>query len=136
MRLIDTNVFIRYLMGDDPAKQYRSGALIERILTGQEEVLTTQVIVHVICYVLSASTHYNLTHQDIRDRLYPILEMQGMHVANKSLCLEALNMFATGEKIDFSDALSVAYVRNGLVDGMYSFDRKIDNLPGSRRLQP
>lgn len=136
MRLIDTNVFIRYLMGDDPAKQYRSGALIERILTGQEEVLTTQVIVHEICYVLSASTHYNLTHQDIRDRLYPILEMQGMHVANKSLCLEALNMFATGEKIDFSDALSVAYVRNGLVDGMYSFDRKIDNLPGSRRLQP
>ena len=91
---------------------------------------------HEICYVLSASTHYNLTHQDIRDRLYPILEMQGMHVANKSLCLEALNMFATGEKIDFSDALSVAYVRNGLVDGMYSFDRKIDNLPGSRRLQP
>ena len=136
MRLIDTNVFIRYLMGDDPAKQYRSGALIERILTGQEEVLTTQVIVHEICYVLSASTHYNLTHQDIRDRIYPILEMQGMHVANKSLCLEALNMFATGEKIDFSDALSVAYVRNGLVDGMYSFDRKIDNLPGSRRLQP
>lgn len=136
MRLIDTNVFIRYLMGDDPAKQYRSGALIERIRTGQEEVLTTQVIVHEICYVLSASTHYNLTHQDIRDRLYPILEMQGMHVANKSLCLEALNMFATGEKIDFSDALSVAYVRNGLVDGMYSFDRKIDNLPGSRRLQP
>ena len=136
MRLIDTNVFIRYLMGDDPAKQYRSGALIERIRTGQEEVLTTQVIVHEICYVLSASTHYNLTHQDIRDRLYPILEMQGMHVANKSLCLEALNMFATGEKIDFSDALSVAYVRNGLVDGMYSFDRKIDYLPGSRRLQP
>ena len=136
MRLIDTNVFIRYLMGDDPAKQYKSGALIERIRTGQEEVLTTQVIVHEICYVLSASTHYNLTHQDIRDRIYPILEMQGMHVANKSLCLEALNMFATGEKIDFSDALSVAYVRNGLVDGMYSFDRKIDNLPGSRRLQP
>lgn len=62
--------------------------------------------------------------------------MQNLHMTAKSLCLEALNLFATGEKIDYSDALSVAYVRNGLVEGIYSFDRKLDNLPGSGRLQP
>jgi predicted nucleic acid-binding protein len=136
MNLVDTNVFIRYLIGDDPAKQHQSKDLIERINSGKEEALTTDVIIHEICYVLSASTHYNLSHQDIRDRLYPILVMQGLHLTAKSLCLEALNLFATGEKIDYSDALSAAYVRNGLVEGIYSYDRKLDNLPGSGRLEP
>jgi predicted nucleic acid-binding protein len=134
MNLIDTNVFIRYLIGDDATKQQKSKKLIERIRAGQEEAFTTDVIVHEVCYVLSASTHYNLSHQDIRDRLYPILAMPEMHMANKSICLEALNIFAAGEKIDLSDAISVAYVRNGLVDGIYSFDRKLDNLPGSNRV--
>ena len=62
--------------------------------------------------------------------------MPGLHLADKSLCLEALNIFATGEKIDLADALAVAHVRNGMVDGIYSFDRKLDNLPGSARLGP
>ena len=134
MNLINANVFIRYLIGDDAAKQQKSKQLIDRIRTGQEEAFTTDIIVHEVCYVLSASTHYNLSHQDIRDRLYPILAIQGLHIANKSICLEALNIFAAGEKVDLSDAISVAYVRNGLVDGIYSFDRKLDNLPGSNRV--
>ena len=134
MNLIDANVFIRYLIGDDATKQQKSKDLIERIRTGQEEAFTTDVIVHEVCYVLPASTHYNLSHQDIRDRLYPILAMPEMHMANKSICLEALNIFAAGEKIDLSDAISVAYVRNGLVDGIYSCDRTLDNLPGSNRV--
>lgn len=134
MNLIDANVFIRYLIGDDATKQQQSKAIIERIRAGQEEVFTTDIIVHEVCYVLSASTHYNLSHQDIRDRLYPILAIPGLHVVTKSICLEELNIFAAGEKIDFSAALSVAYVRNGVVDGIYSFDRKLDNLPGSNRL--
>ncbi len=133
MNLIDANVIIRYLIGDDVVKQRKSRGLINRIRTDQEEVSTTDVIIHEVCYILSASTHYNLTHQDIRDRLYPLLEMPALHVANKNMCLEALNIFASGEKIDFSDALSVAYVRNGLAGGIYSFDRKLDNVPGSNR---
>lgn len=134
MNLVDANVFIRYLIGDDPTKQQKSKELIDRIHTGQEAALTTEVILHEVCYILSASTHYSLTHQEIRDRLYPILQMPSLHVANKSLCLEALNIFAAGEKIDFSDALSVAHVRNGLAGGIYSFDRKLDNVPGSNRI--
>ncbi|MDQ2830848.1 MAG: PIN domain-containing protein [Chloroflexota bacterium] len=134
MNLIDANVFIRYLIGDDLTKQRKSKELIDRIRTTQEEALTTGVIVHEVCYILSASTHYNLSHQDIRDRLYPILAMPGLSIADKGICLEALNIFATGEKIDFSDALLVASVRNGLAEGIYSFDRKLDNVPGSNRV--
>jgi predicted nucleic acid-binding protein len=62
--------------------------------------------------------------------------MQGLHLTAKSLCLEALNLFASGEKIDCSDALSVAHVRNGLVEGIYSYDRRLDNMPGSGRHEP
>lgn len=89
MNLIDANVFIRYLIGDDATKQRTSKTLIDRIRAGQEETFTTDIVVHEVCYILSASTHYNLSHQDIRDRLYPILAMGGLHTVNKSICLEA-----------------------------------------------
>lgn len=134
MNVIDANVFIRYLIGDDLTKQEKSKALIERVRSGEEAVFCTEVILHEVCYILSASTHYSLSHQEIRDRLYPILQMQSLYIANKTLCLEALNIFATGEKIDFSDALSVAHVRSSVADGIYSFDRKLDNVPGSNRV--
>jgi predicted nucleic acid-binding protein len=45
-------------------------------------------------------------------------------------------LIATGEAIDFADALEVTHVRNGLVEGIYSFDRKLDNVPGSTRMSP
>jgi predicted nucleic acid-binding protein len=84
MNLIDANVFIRYLIGDDATKQRKSKELIERIRAGQEEAFTTDVIVHEVCYVLSASTHYNLSHQNIRDRLYPIRQGRRPHRAESA----------------------------------------------------
>jgi predicted nucleic acid-binding protein len=93
MNLVDSNVLLRFLIGDHAAMQQRSKALVDRLRSEEEEAFTTDVVVHEVCYVLSASTHYSLTHQDIRDRLYPILAMPGLHIANESLCLEALNIF-------------------------------------------
>jgi len=45
MNGVDANVFIRYLIGDDPTKQEKSKELIDRIHAGQEAALTTAVIV-------------------------------------------------------------------------------------------
>ena len=32
MKFADTNIFVRYLAGDDPAKQVRSSQLLEKVM--------------------------------------------------------------------------------------------------------
>lgn len=110
MKLVDTNIFLRYITRDDPLKAQDTKGLFDRVIQGYEEVLTTDVIVHEVCYVLAASTFYNLSHQDVRDRLYPLLQLPALKMPNKELCLAALDVFAQSEKVDFADALSVAYI--------------------------
>jgi len=136
MKVVDANVFIRYLTGDDAAKQHHSEELITRIRDGEEEALTTEIIVHEVCFVLTSSRHYNATHQAVRDRLTPLLQMQGLHVANKSLCLDALDLFARSEKLDVSDAFSIALVQQHIADSIYSYDQHLDRISGAQRLEP
>lgn len=136
MKILDANVFVRYVTGDDAAKQHRSAALITRIRDGVEEALTTEIILHEVCFVLTSSRHYNATHQEVRDRMHPLIEMSGLHVANKALCLDSLNLFATSEKLDFSDAFSIALVQARIADGIYSFDVQMDRIPGAQRVEP
>ncbi len=136
MRIVDANVFVRYITGDDAQKQLRSKELIERISRGREEMVTTDIIIHEVCFVLTASRHYNLTHHEARDRLFPIIQLDGLKVSHKNICLDALDIFAQREYLDYSDAISVAMVRNGLSDGIYSFDRPLDNIEGAHRIAP
>lgn len=114
MKYIDTNIFLRYFMPTDHVKHARTSQLFDRIIDGQEEVMTSAVVIHETCYVLSASgiNFYNLPHEEIKDRLYPLIDLEGMKVKDKAVCLAALDIVALGEKIDFADALAAAYVRS------------------------
>jgi len=127
-------------MGDVPKQLAAAREVIQRIIRGAEDAIILHNVVHEVCYLLTASTPgvgYNLTHMDARNRLLPILNLEHIHILpDKQLCLSALDIFAQGEKIDFTDALEVVYVRTGVADGIYSFDRRIDNIEGANRTAP
>ena len=38
--------------------------------------------------------------------------------------------------LDFEDCLAVEHVRREHLDGIYSYDRELDRVPGIRRLEP
>jgi predicted nucleic acid-binding protein len=44
LHLIDTNVILRFLIGDDPPKAARAAALMERLEHGAEEVLLPEEV--------------------------------------------------------------------------------------------
>lgn len=139
MRALDTNIFLRYIMPTDMRKHGECDRLFDRLRNSQEEAMTTQVVIHEVCYVLSASgpNFYNLSHQDVRDRLYPLLELDSLHIKDKDVCLDALNTFAQREYIDYSDALLVAYVRNHEAQGVCSYDAKsLGKIPDANRSIP
>ena len=136
MKFVDTNIFVRYLAGDDPAKQVRSSQLFEKVRKGDEQVITTEGVIHETCYVLTSSNLYNLSHTDVRDRLYPLLELDDVLIRDKPLYLQALNLFGDHGFLDYIDAVAIAHTQSGISDGIYSYDRKISKIDGANRTEP
>lgn len=137
MKFLDTNVILRYLTGDDEAKAADCYRLFQRVQQGDEELLTGETVVSETAYVLSSSRlPYQLTHEEIRERLLPILTLRGIRLPQKQVCLNALDIYAAFPFFDFEDALAVAHMEHSGVTEIVSYDRDFDRAPGVQRVEP
>src|SRR5882762_7723736 len=136
MTFLDTNIILRYLTRDDEAKAQACFDLFQRVAEGKETLITTELIIAEVAYVLASSKNYHLSHEDIRARLLPILMLRGLHVAQKQVCVRALEIYALSAKLDFEDAFSIAFMERRKVLGIYSYDTDFDNLPDITRQEP
>lgn len=137
MKFVDTNVFLRYLTGDDEIKAQASYELFQRVNQGEEELFTCEAIVSEVVYVLSSTrAPYRLSHDEIRDRLVPILTLRGLRLPQKRVYLEALDLFASSSFLDFEDALAVAHMQRIGITEIVSYDRDFDRVSGVRRTEP
>ncbi len=136
MNFIDSNVFLRYLTNDDAAAQDAAARVFTKLAKGEEEGFTTDVHIHEVAYVLASKRLYALSHEEIRNRLRPLLLMSGLKIVNKKVCLDALDIFAAREALDYADALAVASMRNRSIQNIYSFDKHFNRIEGVTRVDP
>jgi predicted nucleic acid-binding protein len=136
VRYLDANVILRYLTGDDPAKAQACFSLFQRVAAGDEEMVTSSVIVHEVLYVLTSRAQYGLSHQDAAARLRPILAMRGLKLTNKRVYARALDVYAGYPHLDFGDALAVAESEHLGIREIVSYDSDYDSVPGVTRAEP
>ncbi len=136
MRLIDTNIIVRYLTGDDPAKAAACRLLLKRLETGEEQARLCEAHLTEVVYVLSARAHYGLSHEEIRQRLLPILALKGLKLPRKKLYRRALDVYVLYPVLDFEDAVAVAYVEADGLEELYSYDRGFDRVATVARVEP
>lgn len=136
MRYLDTNVFLRHLTNDDPTKARACYALFQRLERGEEEATTSETVIAEITYVLSSPRLYSLTASDIRDRLVPLIALRRLKIAHKRVILQALDLYASAPALDFTDALSIAYMRSQHIAEVYTYDKDFDGRAGITRLEP
>ena len=135
MRFIDANVFIRHLTGDDPEKAQACLELFQRARRKEIALTTSQAVIAEVVYVLSSKQLYNLSPQEIRALLYPLLSLPGLKLPYRRMYLRALDLYATYQ-IDFEDALVVAQMERQEISEVYSYDRDFDQVSGIIRLEP
>jgi predicted nucleic acid-binding protein len=137
MEFVDTNIFIRFLTGDEPAKAQRCKELFERANRGEVELTTSESVIAEIVFILSSKRLYNLSRSDIRARLYPIISIQGLKLAHRRMYLRALDIYEQNN-LDFEDALTVAQMERQEVIDLYSYDQDFDKVDGTNitRLEP
>lgn len=135
MPLIDTDVIVRLLTGDDIEKQQRARRLFKRIELGEENVIAPVTVIADCFYVLTSPSLYHLSKSEAVGLLRPILRLSHFRVANRRLVQRALDLCASAN-VSFGDAYIAATMEQLRSDTVYSFDRGFDRLRGIARLEP
>ena len=137
MKFLDTNVILRYLTRDDETKAQACYELFQRVKKGEEELFTCEAIITEVTYVLSSPrAPYQLSHEEIRSRLLPILTLRGLRLPQKSMYLRALDLYASSPFLDFEDALAVAHMEKRGVREILSYDTDFDRIATIARVEP
>lgn len=131
---IDTNLFIRYLTDDDPVKADKVEALLDKAAGGKLKLLTTEMVMAEIVWVLESA--YSLKNTDIAPLVRGILATPGLEVINAPLVTRAVELYESAN-IDFIDGYIAAVMEQRGITELYSFDRKhISRVRKIVRLEP
>lgn len=131
---VDTNLFIRYLTNDDPAKAERVELLLKEAASGKVRLVTTEIVIAEIVWVLESS--YGLKSSAVAPLIRAILATSGLEVINASLVAIALDYYET-KNIDFIDGYIAAVMEKQGITELYSFDRKhISRIKTISRKEP
>jgi len=104
-KLLDTNLFIRFLLKDIPSQAQAVKKILE---TGSEELILTDVGLAEIVWVLTS--YYQLPKTEVVDKLLNLLALKKIQ-ANKDILVRALKSYQS-LNIDFIDAYLGAYAQN------------------------
>ncbi len=100
--LIDTNVIVRFLVGDHAEHLKQSIKIFEAIESRKIEVEILDSVLMEVLFVMVK--FYKLPKADVVNDLKSILAMQGIVNTNKVILAEALSLYLD-KNIDFVDAL-------------------------------
>ncbi|MDA8099638.1 MAG: type II toxin-antitoxin system VapC family toxin [Nitrospiraceae bacterium] len=119
--VIDTNLLVRFLTGDDPVKAADVKRLLLKAEEGSVRLLIPAVVIAELVWVLQS--FYKLDRGEIVPLLNAIVHTRGVEVGDRAIVSEAVSLYRDST-IDFIDAWIVAYARQAGVRFVYTFDRK------------
>ena len=134
-KFIDANVFLRFITKDDERKKWKIFKLFELADKGRVDLITLEVVIAEVVYILFSKKLYSLSAKKIKLVLTPIIEMRGLKMARKSTVLLALSHMVD-KKIDFKDALIAASMVKQKIKEVYSYDRDFDKFKKIKRVEP
>ena len=130
---LDTNIFLRPAVKDNQAMAAECEALIEEIMTGTFEAMTSEVVVAEL--VWTCRSFYHMDKQEIVELVQGIHDMKHLTVCTDTDLQEALTYFSH-HAIKFVDALIAGHraIRTRRAR-LVSYDKDFDTL-GVTRLEP
>ena len=118
VHLIDTNVILRFLMGDDPPKAARAAALMNRVERADELVELTDEVFTETLWTLES--YYNVPRAELARSLTAVMTFLGVRLRWRQVYLQALQSYISSNA-DFVDCLLAARSKHSKVT-VYTFD--------------
>lgn len=132
---VDTDVIIRLLTGDDPAKQAAAATLFQQVERGDVQLRAPVTVVADALYVLASKRLYAVPRAETSEMLSALVRLPGFHVSDRRTVLRALELYGANP-VDFGDALLVASMEHEGATVIYTYDGDFGRFPNVRGLQP
>ena len=140
MIAVDTNVLLRYLLGDDPDQSERA----DKLIMGKDLVLVTDVVLVETLWTLAGSK-YRLGQTELVGVIRALFRESNIRFEDGQVVWMALNDYrkakpVRGKVADFADAIIIYKAKyiaaslNSSFDGSYTFDKAAQVLPGVKAL--
>ena len=133
MRFVDTNIFLRFLVNDDPEKADACEALFRKAISGEQDLVTSEMVIAEIVWVLES--YYELEKSAIRDHVEKILNTRNLTCPNSGVIISALAFYAE-KNIDYIDAYNAFAMRRDHISAIYSYDKHFDRVDWIERVEP
>ena len=142
MIAVDTNVLLRYLLGDDAPQAEKASNLIN----GDELALITDVVLAEMVWTL-AGRKYQLNKEEIVNTIEALFKEPNLRFEDDQVVWRALHAYRSAEPVkvgkhrkeaDFADALiaykaeKIAGAQGDRSQAVYTFDRAASQLPYTR----
>lgn len=125
MKLVDTNVILRFLVRDNSKMYQATKKLFERVEALQEKLEVKSYVLFEVVYVLNG--YYERSREEIRDILTVFFQAKGIYIRKKNVALMALQLFAE-TSYDFVDCYLAAELKIGNIKEIYTFDKDLSKL--------
>jgi predicted nucleic-acid-binding protein len=119
---LDTNVLVRFLVGDDPDQASRAAALFARATRNGEKLIVAQIVVCELVWVLGYA--YEKTRSEIAAGLSTLLRARQLAFEDVDQIQGALERFAAGEG-DLADWLIWERSRAAGAERVLTFDSRL-----------
>lgn len=132
---VDTDIIVRFITGDDPAKMQAAAALFTAVEEGHLTLACPVTTIADAIYVLTSRQLYGLDRTLVATALRTLLDLAHFHVADRRQVRRALDLYAQ-TRLDFGDTMLVAAMEDAGANALYSYDRDFDRLPQVTRREP
>jgi uncharacterized protein len=120
-RFVDTNVFLRFLTNDDPAKAKRAEMLFKNAVDGKARLRTSLLVIAEIVWTLES--FYGLEKEDIAEKISIILNTPNLSCPEARSIRSAMHLYVD-QNIDFIDAYHAFYMKDAQLSEIVTYDRK------------
>lgn len=119
--VIDTNLLVRYLTGDDPRKAKAVDNLLSKAERGELKILVPSIVIAELVWVLES--FYQMHSTEIAELIEAVLNTPGIEVTEKSIIASTLKLYRT-KNMDLIDAWIIEFAKDRGIKTIYNFDRK------------
>ena len=130
---LDTNIFLRHLLGDEPHQSPRATAYVQAIEQGVRRARISDLVVFEVVFTLERG--YRRSKAEIQSAVLSLIELPGIVLPGKRKFREVFALYVESN-ISFADAYHVVLMQQLGLSEMVSFDRDFNRIPTLQRVEP
>ncbi|MGD0281876.1 MAG: type II toxin-antitoxin system VapC family toxin [Dissulfurispiraceae bacterium] len=123
---LDTNVLVRYFVGDDEKQTQKASACIRAIAASGKSCFISCIVLCELVWVLESA--YDYEKREIVDVLEKLLITKQFEIENKDIVRHSIHDYKAGDG-DIADHLIGRFNQDKGCDVTYTFDRALKGCP-------